>query len=120
MTFELGATFVPQESLAEFELLVMLATLRLGPDNAYTVTIADDIRERTGRAVRRANVYTTLQRLEAKGFVSSRMGEPRAERGGRPPRLVTAEPAGIEAVRTTTDAIQSMTHGLDGVVGKAQ
>lgn len=110
---------MPQESLAEFELLVMLATLRLGPDNAYTVTIADDISERTGRSVRRANVYTTLQRLEAKGFVSSRLGEPRAERGGRPPRLVTVEPAGMVAVRTTTDAIRAMSHGLDGVTGEA-
>ena len=49
------------ESLAEFELLVMLAAIRLGPDNAYTVTIAEDIRERTGRSVRRANVFTRSQ-----------------------------------------------------------
>jgi len=55
---------MPSDALAEFELLVMLAALRLGPDQAYTVSIADDIRERTGRTVRRANVYTTLQRLE--------------------------------------------------------
>ncbi len=48
------------ESLAEFELLVMLAAMRLGPEEAYTVTIAEDIRQRTGRSVRRANVYTTL------------------------------------------------------------
>ena len=53
------------ESLAEFELLVMLAAVRLGPEEAYTVPIAEDIRQRTGRSVRRANVYTTLQRLEA-------------------------------------------------------
>lgn len=79
---------MPPESLAEFELLVMLAALRLGPLAAYTVSIANDIRERTGRSVRRANVYTTLQRLEKKGLVSTRLGEPRPERGGRPRRLV--------------------------------
>ena len=59
---------MPTESLAEFELLVMLAALRLGPADAYTVSIADNIQNRTGRSVRRANVYTTLQRLEAQGF----------------------------------------------------
>ena len=61
-------------SLAEFELLVMLAALRLGPDEAYTVSIGDDITRRTGRSVRRANVYTTLERLEKKGLVSTRLG----------------------------------------------
>ena len=97
-----------QESLAEFELLVMLAVLRLGPEEAYTVSIADDIRERTGRSVRRANVYTTLQRLEAKGLISTRLGDPRPERGGKPRRLVAAEPKGLDAVRATTSAIQAM------------
>ncbi len=85
------------ESLAEFELLVMLAAMRLGSEDAYTVTIAEDIRERTGRSVRRANVYTTLQRLEAKSLVSSRLGDPRPERGGRPPRLFKVEPEGFQA-----------------------
>lgn len=100
------------ESLAEFELLVMLAALRLGPDEAYTVSIAEDIRQRTGRPVRRANVFTALGRLEDKGFVSTRLGEPRAERGGRPPRLVKVEPKGLAAVRATTDAIQAMVGDL--------
>lgn len=96
------------DSLAEFELLVMLAALRLGPEKAYTVTIAEDIRERTGRSVRRANVFTALRRLEAKGLVSTRLGAPHADRGGRPPRLVRVEGAGVEAVRATTGAIRAM------------
>ena len=64
-------------SLAEFELLVLLAALRLGPDEAYTVSIAEHIQERTGRPVRRANVFTTLQRLETKRLVvtSVELGE---------------------------------------------
>ena len=98
--------------LAEFELLVMLAALRLGPEAAYTVSIAEDIRRRTGRAVRRANVFTALQRLEERGLVATRLGAPRAERGGRPPRLVTVTAPGQAAVRTTTAAIQAMTAGL--------
>jgi DNA-binding PadR family transcriptional regulator len=104
-------------SLAEFELLVLLAALRLGPDEAYTVSIADDIQQRTGRSVRRANVYTTLQRLETKGLVATRLGDPLAERGGKPRRLVTVRPPGIAAVRTTTDAIQAMVGGLRTVLG---
>jgi DNA-binding PadR family transcriptional regulator len=107
------------ESLAEFELLVMLAALRLGPEEAYTVSIADDIRRRTERAVRRANVYTSLRRLEEKGLVSSRLGEPRPERGGRPPRLVTVEPDGVRAVRVTTHAIRSMVGDLAEILGEA-
>jgi DNA-binding PadR family transcriptional regulator len=105
------------ETLGEFELLVILAALRLGPDHAYTVSIAEDIRERAGRAVRRASIYTTLQRLEAKRLVSTRLGEPRAERGGRPPRLVTVSPAGVAAARATTSAIHSMLGGLPGFAG---
>jgi DNA-binding PadR family transcriptional regulator len=104
--------------LAEFELLVLLAALRLGPDEAYTVSIADDIEARTGRSVRRANVYTTLQRLEAKGLVITRLGDPRAERGGKPRRLVTLRAAGVAAVRATTSAIQAMVGGLDDAIGE--
>ena len=108
-----------QNSLAEFELLVMLAALRLGPKEAYTVSIAEDIAERTGRSVRRANVYTTLQRLEAKGLVSTHLGEPRPERGGRPPRLVAVKPEGLQAARSTAGAISAMISDLD-VLGEAQ
>lgn len=105
-------------SLAEFELLVLLAAMRLGPEEAYTVSIADAIERRTGRPVRRANVYTTLQRLEAKGLVDTRLGEPRAERGGKPRRLVTLRPAGVKAVRATTAAIQAMVGDVGGAIGE--
>jgi DNA-binding PadR family transcriptional regulator len=107
------------ESLAEFELLVMLAALRLGSQEAYTVSIAEDIGRRTGRSVRRANVYTTLQRLEGKGLVSTRLGDPRPERGGRPRRLVTVESSGLAAVRATTTAIRAMVGDLGDVIGEA-
>ena len=111
---------MPSDSLAEFELLVMLAVLRLGADEAYTVSIADDISERTGRSVRRANVYTTLQRLESKGLVTTRLGQARPERGGKPRRLVTAQPAGVEAVRATTSAIQAMVGDLAELLGASR
>lgn len=104
------------ESLAEFELLVMLAALRLGPEEAYTVSIADDIHRRTGRSVRRANVYTTLQRLEAKGLISTRLGDARPERGGKPRRLVTLEPDGMVSLQSTTAAIRAMSAKLDDAI----
>ncbi len=65
-----------------------------------------------------ANVYTTLQRLEAKRLVTTRLGEPRPERGGKPRRLVTVRPSGLAAVRATTDAIQAMVGELDEVIGE--
>lgn len=109
---------MPSDSLGEFELLVMLSALRLGPDEAYTVSIAGDIQGHTGRLVRRANVFTTLQRLEDKGMISTRQGRPRPERGGRPPRLVEVTPAGLFAVRTTTSAIRVMARDLTDLLGE--
>ena len=106
------------QSLAEFELLVLLAALRLGPDEAYTVAIADHIARKTRRSVRRANVYTTLQRLEAKRLVTTRLGDPRPERGGKPRRLVTVLPSGLAAVRATTGAISAMVGEIRGLIGE--
>jgi PadR family transcriptional regulator PadR len=104
--------------LAEFELLVMLAALRLGPAEAYTVSIVEDIEDKTGRSVRRANVYTTLERLETKGLVSTELGDPRPERGGKARRLVTVTPKGLAAVRATTSSIQAMVGELgDTILG---
>lgn len=110
---------MPRDTLAEFELLVILAALRLGPDEAYTVSIADVIESKTGRGVRRANVHTTLHRLEARGLVSTRLGKPRPERGGKPRRLVEVKPDGITAIRATTGAIEALSAGLEEAIGGA-
>lgn len=98
-------------TLAEFELMVLVAAMRLD-DDAHAVSIAADISERTGRIVRRANVYTTLQRLEDKGLLTTALGDPRPERGGKPRRVVTPTPDGVAAVRATMTAIHAMTHGV--------
>lgn len=101
----------PSVRLAEFELLVMVAAVRLG-DEAHAVSIAAEITERTGRMVRRANVYMTLQRLEEKGLLTTALGEPRPERGGKPRRLVTPTRDGVAAVRATLTSIHAMTRGV--------
>lgn len=106
------------DSLAEFEFFVMVAALRLGPEEAYTVSIGDLIEREADRSVRRANVYTTLQRLEEKGLVSTRLGDPRPERGGKPRRLVEVTPEGVAAVEATAEAIQAITAGLDEAIGR--
>ena len=96
-----------KRNLGEFELLVLLAVLRLG-DEAYAVAIVDEIGERTGRQVRRAAVYTALQRLETKGLVSTWLGDARAERGGKARRNVRVEAAGVVAIREARSALQNM------------
>jgi PadR family transcriptional regulator PadR len=102
----------PPVTLAEFELLVMAAALRLGTNEAHAVSIAADISERTGRIVRRASVYMTLQRLEDKGLLTTALGEARPERGGKPRRIVTLTREGVSAVRATMTAIHAMTRGV--------
>ena len=102
-----------RDTLGEFELFVLLAVLRLGEADAYALAIVDLIADRAGRKVRRSAVYTTLKRLEDKGFVSSYLGAPRAERGGKARRHIRLEPAGLEAVHESRAALERMWGGLD-------
>ena len=106
-----------KDTLGEFELLVLLACLRLGEDEAYPVSIVDEIQRRTGRALHRAAVYITLPRLETKGLISTRLGPPLAERGGKARRMVRVEPPGKEAVRLSQWALQRMWVGLGRELG---
>ncbi len=105
-----------RQGLGEFELLVLLAVARLGEDEAYAVSIADEIATRTGRAARRAAVYTTLQRLEGRGLVTSWLGASRAERGGKARRHVRLEPPGLQAVLEARAALQNMWLDLDSLL----
>jgi DNA-binding PadR family transcriptional regulator len=102
----------PREFLGELEELVLLATLRLG-DGAYGASILRELDEQAGREVPRGSVYVTLDRLEEKGFVASRAGEPTAQRGGRAPRLVTVTTAGLAALRRTHAVRERLLRGLD-------
>jgi PadR family transcriptional regulator PadR len=87
-----------REFLGGFELLVLLALMGLG-DEAYGVPIADAIEESSGREVAIGSVYITLDRLERKGLVSSRLGEPTAERGGRAKMYFRVTAKGLREVR---------------------
>jgi PadR family transcriptional regulator PadR len=101
-----------RDYLGEFEHVIMLALLRLD-DRAYGVTVRQEIEFRTKREVSIGAVYATLDRLEAKGYVKSRLGEPTPERGGRSKRFFRVTAKGVAAVNRTHRAVQSMTDGLD-------
>jgi DNA-binding PadR family transcriptional regulator len=100
-----------RQRLGEFEILVLSALLRLG-DGAYGVAVRREIEECTGRSTSIGAVYTTLARLEDKGLVGSRMGQPTAERGGRAKRFFRATARGRAALAQALDAIERMTEGL--------
>jgi PadR family transcriptional regulator len=96
--------------LGHFEELVLLALVRLG-ENAYGVAIRREILARTGRDVSVGAVYTALERLQRKGYVSSRLGEATPERGGRAKRYFRIEAPGIAALDATRIAIDRMVKG---------
>ncbi len=98
--------------LGEFEQLVLLALLRQAGDG-YGISIADDISDRTGREVSIGAVYKALDRLETKGFVSSRVGDPTPERGGRRKKHFRLSTTGQRALRQSLAALRSMTDGLE-------
>ena len=102
------------EYLGEFEHIVLLALMRLG-EQAYGVTVRQDIEKGCGRDVSIGAIYATLDRLEAKGYVKSRPGEPTPERGGRAKRFFRVSAKGVTAVNRTHDALRRMTNGL-GIV----
>ena len=100
------------EYLGEFEQMVMLAVARLG-DGAYGMAILDEIHARTGADVAVGSVYAALDRLERRGYVSSSVGEPTPERGGRAKRYFAVEPAGAFALTRSRAAIDALWDGLE-------
>jgi PadR family transcriptional regulator PadR len=104
--------------LGEFEYAVLLAVLHLDQD-AYAVPVRELIEERTSRPVARGALYTGLDRLESKGCLRSRMGDPTEERGGKARRYYSITPAGLKALRATHEALSSMTKGLESILGSS-
>jgi PadR family transcriptional regulator len=99
-------------SLGEFEQLILLALVRLGPD-AYGATVRREIEAHAGREVSISAVYTTLERLEQKGLVCSRIGAPTPERGGRRRRHFELLPLGARSLRDAYRALTGMTAGIE-------
>ena len=103
-------------AVGEFELLILMAVLRLG-QGAYAPAVRDELEQRTGRAVARGAVYITLDRLETKGLLTSRVGD--AGAGSRPRRFYQVPPKGMRAVKRALRAVEQMREGLEPLLGKA-
>ena len=104
---------MPREPhLGQFEQLVVLAILQL-KENAYGMAIRREIQDRTERIVALGAVYTTLDRLEKKGYVSSWTGSPSPERGGRAKRLFKVQALGKAALRNAAAIRAAMFAGLE-------
>ncbi len=98
-------------ALGDLEQLVMLALLRLG-DEGFGAGVQREIAERSGRDVSLGAVYTALARLEEKGFVRSRVGDPLPQRGGRRRRHYDVLPAGRSAIAEAWQAMRALSRGL--------
>jgi len=104
-----------QAPLGEFEVVVLLAVLHLG-HHANGSAVRDDIERRIGRRVSRGSVYVTLDRLEEKGLLSSRLIDAPTVRGGAK-RLFRATAPGLKAVKHAIETVERMRRGLEPILG---
>lgn len=102
--------------LGTFELTVMLALIRLGA-NAYGIPISHEIKATGGKEVSLGSIYATLGRLEAKGLVSSEVGDPTPERGGRAKKYFQVTAKGVREIRETKRVLKRMWDGLRELEG---
>ena len=103
-------------SLGAFDLMIMLALMRLG-EPAYGVPISREIEDTSGRVVALATLYAALARLEKKGLISSQLGEPTPERGGRAKRYFRVTARGLREVRDTQRVFTSLWEGIPELKG---
>jgi PadR family transcriptional regulator PadR len=100
------------DNLGEFEQLVMFAVLRLD-DDAYGASVRDELKARAARDVSPGAIFTTLERLEGRGLVTSKYGEPTPERGGRRTRFYRLTAEGRRALARSFDTVKRMARGLE-------
>ena len=103
--------------LGDFELMVMIAVTRLG-DDAFAVPVRRLIEDEADRSVSRGALYTTLERLERKGLLRSRLGDALSERGGRPRRYYEPTASGRESLERTRAALETLWSGLGRAAGE--
>jgi PadR family transcriptional regulator PadR len=99
------------ESLGAFEQAVLLAIVRLG-DDAYGRAILKEVQTRLERDVSAGAVHSTLERLERKRAVSSRLGPGTTVRDGRARRFYRLQPKGVRALNDARAAVETLWHGL--------
>jgi PadR family transcriptional regulator len=97
--------------LGQFEQSVLLALVHLRGE-AYGMKVRQEVEKRTGRRVSIGAVYTTLERLQDKGFVTSRRGEPTAQRGGKAKRYFKINAPGLRALNQSRQLANRMWLGF--------
>jgi PadR family transcriptional regulator len=102
--------------IGELEQLILLTILRLGPD-AYGLCIARELEAQAGRRLSRGALYTTLDRLEAKGWVRWKLEAGGPERQALPKRVYSVLPRGVAALRTSRQMLRRMWRGLGHILG---
>jgi DNA-binding PadR family transcriptional regulator len=102
--------------MGEFEQILLFALVRLGAD-AHGARIRAEILTQTGRSVSPGAIYTALDRLEARGFVRSRLGDSTPARGGRRKKLYELRPAGARALAASFGRVQRMADGTSAILG---
>jgi DNA-binding PadR family transcriptional regulator len=108
---------MPRRPLGTFELLILLAIMRL-EDDAYGVPISREIEESSGHGVAIATVYATLERLEERGLVTSELGDPTPERGGRAKRIFRVTNKGVRDVQDARRALTRLWGRLPQLKGQ--
>ena len=103
--------------LGEFEYLLITAAAGLG-DEAYGAAIRQEILAATGRRCSIGALYTTIDRLEAKGLLKTWMGDATARRGGRAKRMVRVTPTGIRAAKDFYDAVTRVSRSAPWAVNR--
>jgi DNA-binding PadR family transcriptional regulator len=104
--------------LGELEHMILAAVIRLG-EAAYGASILQEIERRAGRRVPGGSLYVTLDRLERKGLIESRVGDPEPGRGGRPKRFIRVTAQGVRAVREVRVAMLGLWAGIEERLGGA-
>ena len=102
---------MPRQNLGELEQILLLAMLRLGGE-AYGAAIRAEILERTGRSITPGAIYPTLDRLESRGLLRSRIGGATAERGGRARRYFKITAAGLREIKAAWRQTSALGKGL--------
>jgi PadR family transcriptional regulator PadR len=108
-------TMKRQAALGEFEQLVLLAVLQL-KDEATGTAISTELEEKAARRVSRGALYSALDRLESKGYLTWEVEGSTPERGGHPSRLFSLTEPGLEALREQQRALRNLTEGLDEIL----
>jgi DNA-binding PadR family transcriptional regulator len=107
------------EVLGAFEQAVLLALVRLG-DEAYGRAIMKEVQERLERDVAAGAVHATLERLQRKALITSRLGSGTPVRAGRARRYYRIQPAGIRALNDAREAVDALWHGIKWPLEKAK